>query len=158
MREGTLTRIDNIGRLVVPVLFILLLPVAFAASVKNDDRVDNAFAFEYDADADEIVSATSSIRGKFGDDVQFTVFVTQGKGRRPLLGRLRFDLLTDRAVRYAGTIDFEIVDESRRTAFENDRSVRFTLRPKSGKRVHKLKMPFDLDKSGYYSVKVTFSR
>ena len=142
----------------VPVLFILLLPVAFAASVKNDDRVDNAFAFTWDADADEIVTATSSIRSEFGDDVQFTVYVTEGNGRGPLLGRLRFDLLTDEAVRYAGTIHFEIIDGSRQTAFEDDRSVRFTLRPKSGKRVHNLKIPFDLANSGDYSVKVTFSR
>jgi hypothetical protein len=84
--------------------------------------------------------------------------VTEARGRSPLVGKLRFDLLEDEAVQYDGTVSFTILDDSGTNAFEDDESVRFTLRPKSGKRVHKMKVPFDLENSGDYSVKVTFSR
>ena len=46
-----------LGRVIVPVIFILLLPIAFAASVKDDDAIDNAFTFTYDTTKNEMVDA-----------------------------------------------------------------------------------------------------
>lgn len=142
----------------MPVIFILLLPVAFAASVKDADKPDNFFTFTFDADQDELVVAASSKQTKLDDDVDFTVYVADKRGPAPLLGRLRFGLLADEAVRYVGTVRFQILDASGRVAYQDNESVRFTLRPKKGKRTHNLRFPFDLSESGDYSVKVTFGR
>jgi hypothetical protein len=147
-----------LGRVIVPVIFILLLPVAFAASVKDDDATDNAFTFSYDAVHDEMVTAASSKHVKLDDDVDFTVFVTERNGNAPLLGRVRFGLLEDKGVRYRGTVRFRIMRDSGGTAYEDTQSVSFTLRPKGGQRTHNLKFPFDLPDSGDYSVEVTFGR
>ena len=147
-----------LGRVVVPVLFILLLPVAFAASVKDDDAVDNAFSFTYDTTNDEMVTAASSKQMKLDDDVDFTVSVAERNGNSPLLGRVRFGLLAKEGVRYRGTVRFQILRDSGGTAYEETRSVSFTLRPKGGQRTHTLTFPFDLDASGDYSVEVTFGR
>lgn len=158
MREEPLKRIEMFGRVVVPVLFILLLPVAFAASVKDDDAIDNAFSFTYDAADDEIVTAASSKQMKLGDDVDFTVSVAEKPGNSPLLGRVRFGLLAEDGVRYRGTVRFQILDDSGATAYEDTDSVAFTLRPRAGQRTHNLRFPFDLADSGDYSVEVTFGR
>ena len=142
----------------MPVIFILLLPVAFAASTKDDDKPDNFFSFTFDADKDEVITAASSKQSKLDDDVDFTVYVNEHNRSAPLLGRMRFGLLADEAVRYDGTVRFQILDNSGATAYEDSESVRFTLRPKKGKRTHNLKFPFDLTNSGDYSVRVTFGR
>lgn len=142
----------------MPVIFILLLPVAFAASVKDDDRVDNFFSFTFDADEDELVTASSSVRHKQGDDVFFTVSIADKAGRTPLLGRVRFGLIADEGVRYNGTVSFEVVSASGGSAYEADKPVSFTLRPKKGKRAQTFRFPFDLPDSGDYSVRVTFGR
>ena len=147
-----------LGRVIVPVMFILLLPVAFAASVKDDDATDNAFSFTYDAAHDEMVAAASSKHMKLDDDVDFTVFVMEKNGNAPLLGRVRFGLLEDEGVRYKGTVRFRILRDSGGAAYEDTQSVSFTLRPKGGQRNHNLKFPFDLPDSGDYSVEVTFGR
>jgi hypothetical protein len=146
-----------LGRVIVPVIFILLLPVAFAASVKDDDAVDNNFEFTYEAENDEIVTATSSMVHKINDDVAFTVSVAEKSGSSPLVGRVRFGLLDDEGVRYRGKVRFRILSASG-TAYEDTQSVAFTLRPKSGKRSHSLRFPFDLPESGDYSVDVRFGR
>ena len=138
----------------MPVIFILMLQVAFASSVKNDDRVDNSFAFGYDAEAAEIVAATSSKRFKFDDDVDFSVTVTEAD---PLLGRVKFRLLAKEPVRYEGTITFEVIEPSGKTAYEESRAISFTLRPKQGQKVKAFKFPFTVP-SGHYRVDVTFSR
>lgn len=135
-----------------------MLPVAFASSVKNEDKTDNAFTFTFDAAADELVSATSSKQFKFDDDVDFTVSVADKTGTAPLLGRIRFGLLADEGVRYEGTVRFQILDATNSTAYEETDEVSFTLRPKKGKRTYNLKVPFDLSTSGDYSVRVTFGR
>lgn len=147
-----------LGRVIVPVLFILLLPVAFAASVKDEDAADNAFTFTYDAENDDIVAAASSKQMKIDDDVDLTVFVAEKRGNSPLLGRVRFGLLADEGVRYRGTVRFEIMSDSGGAGYDDTESVSFTLRPKGGKRTHTLKFPFDLTDSGDYSVEVTFGR
>lgn len=147
-----------LGRVIVPVLFILLLPVAFAASVKDDDTADNAFTFTYDAEDNEIVTAASSKHVKIDDDVDFTVSVAEKNGNSPLLGRVRFGLLDDEGVRYRGKVRFRILSDAGGTAYEDTDSVYFTLRPKSGQRTHSLRFPFDLAASGGYSVEVTFGR
>lgn len=141
----------------MPVLFILLLPIAFAASVKQDDKADNVFTFTYDATDDELVSAASSKYFKMDDDVDFTVSVTD-QGASPLMGRVRFGLLADEGVRYTGEIHYKILDGSGDPVFEEDRAVSFTLRPRAGKKTQTVRFPFDLATSGDYSVKVTFSR
>lgn len=140
----------------MPVVFILLLPVAFAASVKKDDHADNAFSFAYDAEADSMVNATSSTRHTLDDDVSLFVNVAESAGGSPLVGKSRFELSSKKAVRYDGTLTFT-VDDAGTTAFESTRHVAFTLRPKPGKRVRSFTFPFDVP-TGYYDVTVTFSR
>jgi hypothetical protein len=142
----------------VPVIFILLLPVAFAASVKDDDQADNFLSFTFNAEDDDLETVASSVRHKEGDDVFFTVTVDEKHGNAPLLGKVRFGLLTDEAVRYDGTMHFRVLDRTGQVAFDKDQPVRFTLRPKGGKRAHNFKIPFDLAQSGDYSLDVTFGR
>lgn len=141
----------------MPVVFILLLPVAFAASVKRDDHADNAFTFTYNSDKGEIVTAASSTRHSLGDDVSFFVFVAEAKGASPLVAKTRLALSDDHAVRYNGTMTLTVEDETGRPAFKDDRSVSFTLRPKPGKKVRTFSFPFDVP-SGDYGVTVKFSR
>ena len=141
----------------MPVVFILLLPVAFAASVKMDDHADNAFTFEYDAEKAEIVNAASSTRHSLGDDVSFFVSVSEAQGSLPLVGKTRLALSGDQAVRYDGTMTLTVEDGSGPPAVEQDREVSFTLRPKQGKKVRTFAFPFDVP-SGDYGVTVTFSR
>jgi len=156
VREGLLNRYEIFGRLAVPIAFILLLPVAFAASVKTDDRADNAFEFAYDAAAAEIAAATSSTRYKFDDDVGLFVNVAEAAGDQPLVGVARFGLLAKKPVRYEGTMTLIVETVDGETAYEADRSVAFTLRPQKGKRVRRFAFPFAVP-SGDYSVDVRFS-
>ena len=144
--------------MVVPVVFILMLPIAFAASVKNDDHVDNSFSFTYDAETDDMVVATSSKRFSFDDDVDFSVSVAEtNDATTPLVGRVRFGLLAKRGVRYTGTITFRLVDATGNVAYETTEPVSFTLRPRKGQRVETVTFPFDVA-SGDYTVDVSFSR
>lgn len=148
-----------LGRVSVPVIFILLLPVAFAASVKDDDAVDNNFEFTYDAENDEMVDATSSKPPtNINDDVDFTVSIAEKNGNAPLLGRVRFGLLADEGVRYRGTVRLRVLADSGGATYEDTQPVSFTLRPKGGQRTHNLRFPFDLPESGHYRVRVTFGR
>jgi len=140
----------------VPIAFILLLPVAFAASVATD-RADNTFTFGYDGSGAEIVAATSSTRYSFDDDVSLFVNVAEIEDETPLVGRARFALLAKEPVRYEGTMTFIVKDADGRTAHETDKAVAFTLRPKAGKRVRSFSFPFDVP-SGDYNVDVRFSR
>ncbi len=157
MREGLLNRSEIFGRLVVPITFILLLPVAFAASVKTDDRADNAFEFAYDAAAAEIVAATSSTRYSFDDDVSLFVNVAEASGDTPLVGVARFGLLAKEAVKYEGTMTLTVKSAAGETAYETSRAVAFTLRPQKGKRVRRFAFPFNVP-SGDYGVTVRFAR
>lgn len=134
-----------------------MLPIAFAASVKNDDHVDNSFSFTYDSDADEMVVASSSKRFKLDDDVDFTVSVAESDGSRPLVGLIRFGLLGKTAVRYSGRVRFRILDTAGKASFQTSKPVSFTLRPKPGRRTKLLRVPFDVA-SGHYTVAVSFSR
>ena len=136
-----------------------MLPIAFAASVKNDDHVDNSFSFTYNAEVDEMVVATSSKRFSFDDDVDFSVSVAEtGDATNPLVGRVRFGLLAKRGVRYSGTITFRVVDPRGNAAgYETTEPVSFTLRPRKGQRVKTVTFPFDVA-SGDYTVDVSFSR
>lgn len=156
-REGTLNRYERFGRLVVPITFILLLPVAFAASVKTDDRADNAFTFAYDATKAEIAAATSSTRYSFDDDVSLFVNVAETDGEEPLVAVARFGLLAKEAVQYEGTMTLTVKSTTGNIAYQTDRAVSFTLRPKQGKRVRRFGFPFEVP-SGDYSVTVRFSR
>ena len=140
----------------MPVLFILMLPVAFAASVKNEDHVDNSFAFAYDSATESITAATSSKIYDFDDDVDFSVGVKETTGERPLVANVRFRLLSKEAVKYNGTLKLKIVNSSGDTAYSKNRRVSFTLRPK-GERLRRLDFPFDVE-TGEYKVGVTFSR
>lgn len=141
----------------MPVIFILLLPVAFAASVKDDDQADNFLSFTFNADEDELETVASSVRHKQGDDVFFTVTVDEKRGNVPLVGKVRFGLLADEGVRYDGTMHFDVLDNASGVAFSEDKPVRFTLRPRNGKRAQSFKIPFDLPASGDYSIALTFS-
>ncbi len=134
-----------------------MLPVAFAASVKNEDHVDNSFAFAYDADTDEILAATSSKRYAFDDDVDFSVTVSEAEGELPLASRVRFRLLEREAVRYEGDIHFRIVNIAGDVIHEEQRDVAFTLRWREGRKSKAFVFPFDAP-SGEYKVGVTFSR
>lgn len=136
-----------------------MLPIAFAASVKDDDQVDNAFSFTYSAETDEMVVATSSKRFSFDDDVDFSVSVAENDdATNPLIGRVRFGLLAKRGVRYAGTITFKVVDpRGNAPGYETSEPISFTLRPKKGQRVKTVTFPFDVA-SGDYVVDVSFSR
>ncbi len=132
-----------------------MLPVAFAASVKNEDHVDNSFAFVYDTNASEIVAATSSKRFDFDDDVDFSVMVNE-TDEGSLVGQVRFNLLSKRAVRYEGTVHFRVRDISGALSYSEDRDVSFTLRRAKGQRSQRLTFPFTVP-SGEYKVGVTFS-
>ncbi len=135
-----------------------MLPVAFAASVKNEDHVDNSFAFAYDGDASDIVAATSSKRYNFDDDVDFSVTVSEtDDDENPLVGRVKFRLLAKDPVRYDGTIHFRVVGAGGAVGHSEDRPVAFTLDRKKGRRAHTLLFPFDVT-SGDYKIGVTFSR
>jgi len=140
----------------VPITFILLLPVAFAASVKRDDRADNAFSFAYDAAAAEIVAATSSTRYSFDDDVSLFVNVAESAGDQPLVGFARFGLLAKKPVKYDGIMTLTVTTPGGDTAYETDRAVAFTLRPQKGKRVRRFAFPFNVP-SGDYDVSVRFA-
>ena len=156
-REGPLKRIESLGRLVVPVVFILMLPVAFASSTKNEDKVDNSFAFAFDSDADDIVAATSSKRYKFDDDVDFSVTVSESDNAElPLVARVRFRLLDKEPIRYDGTIHFKIVALTGGVSHSEDRPISFTLRRTKGERSETILFPFEVP-SGDYRVGVTFS-
>lgn len=156
MREGLLNRYEIFGRLVVPITFILLLPVAFAASVKRDDRADNAFTFAYDAAKPEIVASASSTRYKFDDDVSLFVTVAEASGEERLVGVTRFGLLAKDPVRYDGTMTLSVKNAAGATAYQTSRAISFTLRPREGKRVRRLAFPFNVP-SGDYEVLVRFS-
>ena len=144
--------------MIVPVVFILLLPVAFAASVKRDDHADNAFTFAYDAEKDEIVAAASSTRHSLDDDVSFFVTVAErNSATAPLAGKVRLALASDEAIRYEGTMTFTVESFAGDPVFQDDRTVSFTLRPKKGKKAEAFSFPFDVP-SGDYSVTVSFSR
>ncbi len=156
-REGLLNRYEIFGRLMVPITFILLLPVAFAASVKVDDRADNAFTFAYDATTSELVDAASSTRYKFDDDVSLFVNVAETDDETPLLGRARFALLAKEPVKYDGTMTFVVKTADGGTVYESDQPVSFTLRPKPGKRVRTFALPFAVP-TGEYEVTLRFSR
>ncbi len=140
----------------MPVLFILMLPVAFAASVKDEDKVDNSFSFAYDATSETITAATSSIRHTFVDDVDFSVAVSEMDGEAPLVGRVRFRLFAKEAVRYVGGVRFTVIDFDGNIAYSEERDVSFTLRPKR-RPARLLTFPFEVA-SGDYKVRVTFSR
>lgn len=156
-REGLLNRYEIFGRLVVPITFILLLPVAFAASVKQDDRADNAFTFAYDASGAELVAATSSTRYRFDDDVSLFVNVAETDAGEPLLATARFALIAKEAIKYEGTMTLSVKSVEGATAFQTSRAVSFTLRPRKGKRVRTFTFPFEVP-TGDYQVNVRFSR
>lgn len=154
--EGPRSGRDYVGRVVVPILFILLLPVAFAAEVKNDDVPDNVFTFVYDAEADEIVGATSSKMVVADDDVDISVVVVESESTSPLAGRVRFLLVTKKPVRYDGTVVFKVIDGAGTTAYETTKPVSFTLRKERSKRARSVTFRFDVP-TGEYQVDITFS-
>lgn len=145
-----------VGRLVPPVIFVLMLPVAFAATtVMQRDRADNFMSFTYDADANEISEAASSIRYRRGDPVTVTTTVQDADTDPPLRGTITFRVNGDRTVAYDGTFTFRLVDATGQVAHEATKDAAFTLRPRAGKRAKKLYYRFDLP-SGGYSVFATF--
>ena len=153
-REGII-RIDYVARLAVPVVFILLLPIAFASSVKNEDHADNSYAFTYDAESREIVQATSSKRYDLNDDVDVTVTLEESDDEAPLEGRVQFSLLKNEPIRYEGTVRFRVLDDPNQVAFEATREVSFRLRPQGRHRHERIKFPFDVP-SGDYWITVKF--
>lgn len=145
-----------VGRLVPPVLFVLLLPVALAApTVMQRDRADNSMSFSYDADDNDITEATSSIRTRRGDPVSVTTTVQDVETDPPLRGQITLRLNHDHSVTYDGTFTFQIKDITGVVAYEASRYASFTLRPREGKRSKKMSFRFDLP-SGDYSVFATF--
>lgn len=142
--------------MIVPVIFILLLPVAFAASVKDDDKADNYFGFSYDAQSSAITAATSSKVYDLVDDVDFAVTVSESDGELPLVGKVKLRLLDKEPVRYNGTIYFRIIDAAGTVSHNAEKDVSFTLRPKHQKS-RAFSFPFDVE-TGTYKVRVTFSR
>ena len=154
-REGFLIRLDSVARLAVPVVFILLLPIAFASSVKNEDHADNSYAFTYDAESREIVTATSSKRYDLNDDVDVTVTIEESDDGAPLMGRVQFSLLAKEPVRYEGTVRFRVLDDPGQVAFEATREVSFRLRPQGRHRHERINFPFDVP-SGDYWITVKF--
>ena len=145
-----------VGRLVPPVIFVLMLPVAFAATtVMQRDRADNSMSFRYNAEADEISEATSSIRYRRGDPVMMTTTVQDVDTDPPLRGTITLRLNGDRTVAYDGTFTFRLVDETGVVAHEASKDAAFSLRPRDGKRAKKLSYDFDLP-TGTYSVFATF--
>ena len=132
-----------------------MLPVAFAASVKNEDHVDNSFAFAYEATTSSITAATSSKIYDFDDDVDFSVGVRESNGTEPLIANVKFRLLDKEAVKYSGTVRLRIVNSSGDVGYSKSKRVSFTLRPK-GDRLHRMDFPFDVE-TGEYKVGVNFS-
>ena len=144
----------HIGKVLPPVLFVLLLPIAFAAV--SQDRADNSLTFSYDADADEITGAASSVRHSRGDLVDFITTVADREGEPPLVGRITLRLIGSTPVTYNGTFTFVVTNADGDTAFSQSQVKKFTLRPKAGKRMKRLRYPFDLP-SGDYSVRAKFA-
>ena len=142
------------GRVLPSVLFILMLPVAFAAIHQGHDRADNAFQFTYDASRQDITTASSSMRFTRDDAVQFTV-VVQDADSPQLLGRVTMDLATNEAVHYDGALRFTVSDRDGADLYAADRHISFTLRP-NGRRSRSVTFPFELGDSGDYSVTASF--
>ena len=142
------------GRVLPSVLFILMLPVAFAAITQDHDRADNAFLFTYDASQKDITSASSSLRFTRDDLVQFTV-VVQDADQSPLVGRVTMELAGERTVRYDGALRFTVSDDGGTELYAADRHVTFTLRP-HGRRSRTVLFPFEVSGTGDYSVTASF--
>jgi hypothetical protein len=142
----------HVGRVVPPVVFVLLLPVALAAPmVMSRDRADNALFFTYDATDDSIETATSSIRHQRDDPVSFVTTVEEADNTLPLVGRISLRLTSKKAVVYDGTFTYSVTDADGDVAFTGSRHRSFTLRPKAGKRSTAIRFSFDLP-SGDYEV------
>ena len=145
-----------VGRLVPPVVFVLLLPVALAApTVMQRDRADNSMSFTYDADDNDVTQATSSLRIRRGDPVQFTTTVDDLETDPPIRGWISLRLIEKRTVVYDGTFTFHVRDTAGSVVFRASRHASFTLRSQPGKRTKDLSFRFDLP-SGDYSVTSTF--
>ena len=144
-----------IGRVLPPVIFMLLLPIAFAAV--SQDRADNSLTFVYEAEDDEITGAASSVRHSRGDLVDFITTVADADGATPLAGKITLRLIGRTPVTYNGTFTFVVTDADGNTAFTESQVKKFTLRPKVGKRTQRLRFGFDLP-SGEYSVRAKFAQ
>jgi hypothetical protein len=142
------------GRVLPSVLFILMLPVAFAAITQDRDRADNAYEFTWDANQRDITSASSSLRFTRDDLVQFTV-VVDDTTTAPLVGRVTMELATERTVKYDGALRFTVFDGDGADLYAADRHVTFTLKP-NGRRSRTVLFPFDLEGTGNYSVTASF--
>ena len=141
-----------VGRVIPPVIFVLLLPVALAAPmVMSRDRADNALFFTYDADDDSIETATSSVRHERDDPVAFITTIEESDGSSPLVGRISLRLTSRKAVVYDGTFTYTVTDADSDVAFTGSKERSFTLRPKAGKRSTSMRFSFDLP-SGEYEV------
>ena len=140
----------------MPVVFILILPIALAASIKNGDRADNHFTFVYDSETESFEAYSSNFVDST-DDVEFMVYVAESNGTTPLVGRVMFRLLKKtEGVRYDGDVRFRVIDDDNKVAYTATEEVSFTLRPKDGMRKHRITFPFDVP-TGLYSVTVRFS-
>lgn len=145
-----------VGRLVPPVLFLLLLPVALAApTVMQRDRADNSMSFTYDAEDKDVTQATSSIRTRRGDPVQFTTMIDDLETDPPIRGQITLRLIQSKAVVYDGTFELQVRDVAGDIVFQASRDAAFTLRSRSGKRTKNISFRFDLP-TGDYSVTATF--
>jgi hypothetical protein len=141
-----------VGRVIPPVIFMLLLPVALAApTVMSRDRADNALYFTYDADDDSIETATSSVRHRRDDPVSFITTIDETDKTLPLAGMISLRLNAKRPVIYDGTFTLTVTDSNGDVAFSGSKERSFTLRPKSGARNTSMRFLFDLP-SGDYEV------
>ncbi|MGH2807544.1 MAG: hypothetical protein ACRDKT_09720 [Actinomycetota bacterium] len=146
-----------VGRVLPPVLFVLLLPIALAGpTVMNRDRADNSLAFTYDADSAQITKAVSTKPPiTKGDRVDFLTVVDESSPPGRVVGRITLRLIGKRPVTYNGTFTYTVKDASGNVAFKATRDRRFTLRPKAGRRFASLRFTFDLP-SGDYAVAARF--
>jgi hypothetical protein len=147
----------HVGRVVPPVLFVLLLPIAFAGpTVMRRDRADNALTFSYDADESRITSATSSKPPiSRGDHVDYITIVDESGTPGRLVGRITLRLTGQRVVTYDGTFTYTVKDPGGGVVFKGTRERRFTLRPKAGRRSKSMQFSFALP-SGDYEVIARF--
>ncbi|MDQ3939884.1 MAG: hypothetical protein M3238_00850, partial [Actinomycetota bacterium] len=115
----------------------------------------NALTFTYDAGANEITGAASSIRHTRNDRVVFTTTVADRDAEPPLVGTIRLRLIDDKPVTYDGTFTFVVVADGGETAVTSVKQKRQTLRPQPGKRGARLRFLFDVP-SGDYSVRARY--
>ena len=150
-------RATALRRIGIPVMSLVMLqalsaPVSAETRSVEEDRTDNTFSFEYDAESGSIDSQTSSNRAASNTAVYFRVSVleTEDSGSG-LMAKLTLRLDGDDHTVYDGWIGLHIETESGEVAFHRSKPVSIHLRPQPGQRRATLRFRLDLPSNDRYT-------